>query len=116
MLEAQITKVIGSLPLGDPDQMRQRAAVIDAQAEVLAGFAVHIQRTIAQLTFEGRAANRMRSHLEEVYKEAERTADRIRSLAAYLLRAAGSTEAAQSDWHRRFRAMKQRVGDAVDFD
>jgi hypothetical protein len=116
MLDTQITKLIGALPVGDPEQMRQQAGVIRAQAEALGTFAGHVQRTIAKLEFDGRAAKRMRAHLNEVREQAESTAARIESLATYLLRAAGTTQAAQENWNRRFDGIEKRLRESVNLD
>jgi len=78
----------------DPEQMRHRAVVIGAQAQALMAFAGQVAGTIATLTFEGPVADQMRLHLGETYKATVTTANRIQSLAAHIVRAAGLTQGA----------------------
>jgi uncharacterized protein YukE len=109
-----ILKLIGPLPLGEPEQMRERAAGIRAQAGGLMAYAGHVESTIATLLFEGPAADRMRARMRQVHGETTTIAHRLESLAAYLQNAATSTEDSQHLWSRRFDELERIARDAVD--
>jgi hypothetical protein len=115
-LALDILKLIGPTPPGEPEKMRERARGIRAEADSLMAFAGHVERTIAELVFEGPAADFMRERLRQVHDDTTGTAHRLQSLAAYLYNAASSTEDAQLLWNRRFGELERVARDTLDVD
>ena len=67
--------------LGDPDGMEALASELLLRAESVAGIATSLSRQVAELTFEGPAADTLRADSEERRRRAERIAGELRDTA-----------------------------------
>ncbi|MEA2299021.1 MAG: hypothetical protein QOF77_1957 [Solirubrobacteraceae bacterium] len=99
----------GLFPVGDPGEMRSRAARLQQQGEAVAAQGRRLRVRAASMHYEGPAALRFIGDADSLARDLEAEAARLGELADYLRRAASRVESAQGDWHRRLDRLKREA-------
>lgn len=107
----EVVRRLGDLPIGSPDEVRARAALVQECSEALEGQARRLQHRVAGTAFEGPAAVRFRADSDALVSGLRGERDRCAELAAWLRSAAGDLERRQDDWRRQANRLAAEIAE-----
>lgn len=81
-----------TMPIGEPEAMRELARALRFRAETVATLGEQVQRRVDGLAYEGPAASRLRFDTERRRREAQRVAGELNEMAAAIVRSAAHVE------------------------